>query len=71
MGHENVFHDIFERKTSFKDYKISKLKKSKNWFWSKINNFPFCYFTRNTEKKIFFHDILERRNAFVDNKNKN
>ena len=50
MGRENVFHDIFERKTSFKDYKISKLKKSKNWFWSKINNFPFCYFTRNREE---------------------
>ena len=64
MGRENVFHDIFERKTSFKDYKISKLKKSKNWFWSKINNFPFCYFTRNTEKIFFFSRYSRKKKRF-------
>ena len=29
MDQENVLHNIFEAKTSFKDHKISKLKKSK------------------------------------------
>ena len=39
MGMENVFHEIIERKTSFKDYKNSNSKKSKNWDFSKWNGF--------------------------------
>ena len=47
IGQENVFHDILQRKTSFKDIKNSNLRKSKNWdfskgvsqwFWLKISN---------------------------------
>ena len=42
---ENVFDDILERKKAFSDYKKQKVKKVKNWdfskgvsqwFWSKI-----------------------------------
>ena len=40
---ENVFDDVLERKKAFLDSKITKLKKSKNsyfskgpWFWSII-----------------------------------
>ena len=43
-----MFYDILEGRISFLDYKDRKLKKSKNWdfskgvspwFWSKIGNF--------------------------------
>ena len=45
MREENVFDDILERKKGFVDYKKQKVKKVKNWefskgvspwFWSKI-----------------------------------
>ena len=35
IGKENVFYDIFHRKNAFLDYKNIKLKKSKNWDFSK------------------------------------
>ena len=52
IGQENVFHNILESITSFKDYKNSNGKKQKNWDFckenspwlrSKIGNFP-CFF---------------------------
>ena len=55
IGQENVFHDILDRKNAFLDYKNIKLKKSKNWdfskgispcFLSKI--FPCFCFRQNT-----------------------
>ena len=48
IGKKNVLKNILERKKAFQDYKNKKLKKSKNWdfskgvspwFWSKIGNF--------------------------------
>ena len=48
IGQKNVFYDILEERNGFLDYKNKKLKKSKNWdfskavspsFWSKIGNF--------------------------------
>ena len=48
MHQENVFYDILERKNAFLGYKNKKLKKSKNWhfskgvkkwFWSKNGHF--------------------------------
>ena len=36
IGQENVFYDILERKDAFVGYKNNKLKKSKNWFFSKV-----------------------------------
>ena len=32
---ENVFDDVLERKKAFLDSEITKLKKSKNWYFSK------------------------------------
>ena len=34
-GKENAFENILERKKAFADYKNNKLKKSKNWDFSK------------------------------------
>ena len=48
IGQENVFYDILERKNAFLGHKNKKLKKSKNWrfskgvnpwFWSKNGHF--------------------------------
>ena len=35
IGKENVFYDILYRKNAFLDYKNIKLKKTKNWNFSK------------------------------------
>ena len=35
IGQKNVFYDILERKNAFQGYKNKKLKKSKNWHFSK------------------------------------
>ena len=42
IGQENVFYDILERKNAFLGYKNKKLKKSKNWDFSKGVNPWFC-----------------------------
>ena len=73
-----MFYDILEGRNGFLDYKNKKLKKSKNWsfskgvspwFWSKIGNFSrFLFWGKRQENK--FYDILERRNASLDYKNK-
>ena len=48
LNQKSVFYDILEGRNAFLDYKNNKLKKSKNWdfskgvcpyFWSKIGNF--------------------------------
>ena len=53
IGQENVFNDILERKNACLGYKNKKLKKSKNWdfskgvnpwFWSKKGHFSKCFF---------------------------
>ena len=55
IGQENVFYDILERKNAFLGYKNKKLKKSKNWhfskgvnpwFWSKNGHFSNLFFFR-------------------------
>ena len=75
VGQKNVFYDILKRKNAFLDYKYKKLKKSKNWhfpegvnpwFWSKNDDFSNFYFLGNTVQENVFHDILERKNAFLD-----
>ena len=79
IGQENVFYDILERKNAFLGNKNSKLKKSKNWqfskgvnpwFCSKIGHFSNFFFFDNIGQENVFHDILERKNAFLGNKNK-
>ena len=74
IGQENVFYDILERKKTFVGYKNKKLKKSKNWrfskgvnpwFWSKNGHFSNFYFLGNVGQKNVFYDILERKNAYL------
>ena len=76
---ENVFYDILKGKNAFLGYKNKKFKKSKNWhfskgvnpwFWSKNGHFSNFYFLGNIGKENVFSDILERKNAFLDYKNK-
>ena len=77
IGKENVFYDILEGKNAFQGYKNKKLKKSKNWdfsrgvnpwFWSKIGHF-LMFFLGIIGQKNVFYDILERINAFLGYKN--
>ena len=79
IGQENVFYDIQERKNAFLGYKNKKLKKSKNWhfskgvnpwFWSKNVHFSKLIFLNNIGKENVFYDILERKNAILAYKNK-
>ena len=79
-GQQNVFYDILERKNAFLGYKNKKFKKSKNWHFSKGVNPWFCsqnshfffclFFFGNVGQENFFYDILERKNAFLGDKNK-
>ena len=80
IGQENVFYDILERKNAFLSYENNKLKKSKNWhfskgvnpwFWSKNGHFSKFLFLGNIGQENVFYDILERKNAFLSFKNKN
>ena len=75
---ENVFYDILERKNAFLGYKNNKLKKSKNWhfskgvnpwFSSKNGHFSNLFFLGNISQENVFYDILERKNAFLGYKN--
>ena len=76
---ENVFHDILAQKTAFLGYKNKKLKKSKNWnftkrvnpsFWYKNVHFSKLFFLGNISKENVFHYILEKKN-FLGYKKKN
>ena len=76
---ENVFYDILERKNAFLGYKNKKYKKSKKchfskgvnpWFWPKNGHFSNFFFLRNLRQENVFYDILERKNAFLGQKNK-
>ena len=78
IGQENVFYDIVERKKAFLDYKNKKLKKSRSWHfckgvslwvWSKTGHFS-TFLLGNMGQENVVYDILERRNAFLDPKNK-
>ena len=75
IGEENVFRDILDRKNALLDYKNIKLKKSKNWDFSKgvhafCQNFFYVFVLGKIRQDNVFHDILERKNAFLDYKNK-
>ena len=78
IGQGNVFYYIVERKNAFLGYKNMKLKKSKNWdfskgvsplFWFKIGHFSMFSLKIIEGKEISFYDILERKNAFQGYKN--
>ena len=79
IGQENGSYEILERKNAFLGYKNKKFKKSKNlhfskgvnpWFLSKNGKFSNFFFLGNIGQENVFHDILERKNAFLGYKNK-
>ena len=76
---ENVVYNILEGKNAFLAYKNKKIKKWKNWhfskgvnpwFWSKNGHFFKLFFLGNIGQENVFYDILERKNAFLGYKNK-
>ena len=78
IGQENVFHDILEKKKAFLGYKNKKLKKSKNWQFSKGANPWFGkkmavfsnFFLGNISQENVFYDILDQKKAFLGYRNK-
>ena len=75
-----MFYDILHQKTpAFLCDKNKKLKKSKNWvfskgvspwFWSTIGDLWIFFFLGNLGQENVCNDILERKNAFLCYKNK-
>ena len=79
IGQKNVFYDILERIKAFLGYENKKLKKSKNWhfskgvnpwFWSKNGHFFNFFFLGKIGQENVFYDILERIKAFPGYENK-
>ena len=56
IGQENVFYDILEPKNAFQGFKNKKLKKSKNWLFSKGVN-PWFWSKNGPFSKFFFYSI--------------
>ena len=78
IGQENFFYDILERKNAFLGYKNKMFKKSKNehffkgfnpQLWSKMTIFP-TFVQANIGQESVFYNILERKNPFLEYKNK-
>ena len=79
IGRENVFNDILEPKKAILSYKNKKLRKSKNWhfskrvnpwIWPKNRHFTNFFFLSNIGQQNVFNDILEPKNTFLSYKNK-
>ena len=78
MARKMPFTIFYNKKKAFLGYKEKKFKKSKNWhfskgvnpwFWSKKGHFS-NFFLNNIGQENVFYDILERKNAFLGDKNK-
>ena len=70
LNQKKVFYDILDDRNAFLDYKNKKLKKFKNWdfskvvspwFWWKIGSFflPFCISKRGQEN-VFTIFLIEK-----------
>ena len=79
IGQENVFYDILEGRNAFLGSKNKKLKKLKNWDFSKgvsplflVENWSFLhvFILGILGLENVFHDIVEGKNAFLGYKNK-
>ena len=77
-GQKSILYDILERKNGFLGYKNKRLKKSKNWhfskvrnpwFWSKNGHFSNFSFSGKIGQAKVFYDMVERKNAFPGYKN--
>ena len=71
IGQENVFNDILERKNACLRYKNKKLKKSKNWdfskgvnpwFWSKHGHFSKWFFKQYRPGKCLLRYSRTKKN---------
>ena len=62
IGQANIFHDILKRKNAFLGYKKKRLKKSKNWHFSKMVN-PF-FWSKNGHFSNFFLGNIGQANVF-------
>ena len=67
IGQENILYDILERKNAFLGYKRKRVKKSKNWHFSKTHGFgpkmaifP-TFFLGNIGQENILYDTLERK----------
>ena len=69
-----MFYNILARKNDFLRLKNKKLKKSKNWafskgvnpwFRSKNGHFSNFFFLGNIDQENVFYDILQQQNAFL------
>ena len=76
-GQENVFCDILDREKTFLGYKNKNFKQTKTWHFSKRVNLRFCskndhlsnfFFLAKIGQENVFYDILERKNAFLSQK---
>ena len=79
IGQAKVFYDMVERKNAFPGYKNTKLKKSKNWhfskgvnpcFWSKNGHFSYFVLSGNIGQATGFYDILDQKNDCLGYKKK-
>ena len=64
IGQENVFYDILERKNAFLSYKNKKIKKSKNWHFSKGIN-PWFWSKNGPCSKFFFFRQCRSRECLL------
>ena len=78
-GQNNVFYDILERKNVFKSMKTRSSQRRKNDIFPKgLTNgfglnmaiFPTFFFLGNIGQKNVFYYFLERKNVFLEYKNK-
>ena len=77
IGPEMIFGDVLDRKEAFLDninmYVIcpKKMKFFKGvypWFWTKFE-LSSLFFLLKTGQEMMFGDVLDRKEAFLDNKN--
>ena len=70
IGQENFLYDILERKNAFLVYKNKKIKKSKNWhfskgfnpwFWSNNGHFSNSFFFVNIGQGNVFYNIVAKK----------
>ena len=75
IGQQNLFENVLARKKAFSDYKNKRLKKWKDWdfskrvnpwFWSKIGNFSIFFNIGKIGQENVFKTVLERKKAFPD-----
>ena len=75
---QNVFYDILEQKYAFLGYRNKRVKTSKIWIFPKwfihgfgelMAFFGVFFFRQYRLGKVFFYDILDRKNVFLSFKN--